>query len=155
MSLERDIELLTSVPFFEGISTEAMKLIAFSADPREHGDKARIFSAGEAADGGHLIIDGRVDLLDERRVPPKVVERLGAGALLGELALIVETRRPVSAVAVGPCRTLFIRRALFRRMLEGHPAIAELLAERIAERLQAMAPEIGRIGDRMSAIDER
>ena len=154
MSLERDIDLLMNVPFFDGIPAEAMKLIAFSADPRDFADKARIFSAGEAADGGHLVIDGRVDLIDERKVPPRVVERLGAGALLGELAMIVETRRPVSAVAIGPVRTLNIRRALFRRMLEGHPTIAEMLHDRIAERLSAMAPEIGRIGERMAAIDE-
>lgn len=154
MALDRDLELLTSVAFFEGISAEALKLIAFSADPRDFADKERVFSAGDVAEGGLLVIDGRIDLLDERVAPPKVVERLGPGSLIGEMALIVETRRPKTAVAVGRARVLSIRRALFRRMLESYPDIAALLENRIAERLTHLAPQIGRIGERMKAIDE-
>ncbi|MER2604978.1 MAG: Crp/Fnr family transcriptional regulator [Siculibacillus sp.] len=153
MTLERDIDILTSIPFFEGIPMEPMKLLAFSADPRDFADKARIFSSGDVADGGYVILDGRIDLVDERKTPPKVVERLGAGVLLGETALIVETRRPVSAIAVGSCRVLGIRRALFRRMLEGYPEVAALLQARIADRLTALSPEIERIGERMAAVD--
>lgn len=154
MALDHDLELLTSVSFFEGISAEALKLIAFSADPREIADKERVFSAGDHAEGGLLVIEGRIDLVDERKAPPKVVERLGPGSLIGELALIVETRRPMAAISVGRTRLLSIRRALFRRMLEGYPDIAALLERRIAERLTHIAPQIGRIGDRLGAIDE-
>ena len=154
MSLDRDLDLLTHVPFFEGIPTEAMKLIAFSADPRDHADRARLFSAGDVAEGGLVIIDGRVDLVDERVNPAKVVDRLGPGSLIGEMPLIVETRRPYTALAVGPVRVLAIRRALFRRMLEGHPQIAAMLEGRLAERLTKLAPQIARIGERMASIDE-
>ena len=35
MTLDRDLDLLMHVPFFEGISAEALKLIAFSSDPRD------------------------------------------------------------------------------------------------------------------------
>ena len=154
MTLDRDIDLLTHVPFFEGIPADAMKLIAFSADPRDLADRARLFSAGDVAEGGLVVIDGRVALIDERVTPPKVVDRLGPGALIGELALIVETRRQHGAVAIGAVRVLAIRRALFRRMLEGHPQIAAMLEARIAERLTKLAPQIGRIGDRLAAIDE-
>lgn len=154
MSLDRDLDLISNVSFFAGIPAEALKLIAFSADPRDFADRARLFSSGEIAEGGLLIIEGRVDLVDERANPPKVVDRLGPGSLIGELALITETRRPVSGIANGPVRALFVRRALFRRMLEGYPDIAALLEGRIAERLTKLSPQIGRIGEKLAAIDE-
>ena len=154
MTLERDIDLLKSVPFFDGIPPEPMKLIAFSADARDLTDKARLFSAGDDAEGGMVVIDGRIDLVDERGAAPKVRERLGPGALIGELALIVETVRPVAAVSVGRSRVLMVRRSLFRRMLDEYPEIAVTLRDRIADRLTKLSPDIARLGERMAAIDE-
>ena len=149
MTLERDIELLRSVPFFDGIAPEPLKLIAFSAESRDFSDGRFLFSAGDVAEGGMVLIEGRVDLVDESRTPPLVLERLGPGSLVGELALIVETRRPAAAIAVGAARVLVVRRSLFRRMLGEYPEIAVALRDRIAERLAALAPEIGRIRERM------
>lgn len=154
MSLERDIDFFRNVPFFEGAPVDALRLLAFSADPREFDDRERLFSAGDVADGGWLVVEGRVDLLDERVSPARVVERLGPGALIGELALIVETRRPTSAIAGGHVRALVVRRSLFRRMLEEYPGIAAILSERIAERLTSLSPTIGRLGEDLAAIDE-
>lgn len=154
MTLERDIDLLKNVPFFDGIPAEHLKLIAFSADSREVSDGQFLFSAGDVAEGGHVVVEGRIDLVDETKIPPKVLDRLGPGALIGELALIVETKRPATALAVGRARVLVVRRSLFRRMLDEYPEIAVTLRDRIAERLAALAPEIGRIRDLM-ADDER
>lgn len=154
MTLERDIDLLGHVPFFAGIPLEPLKLIAFSADSREFADKARVFAAGDPAEGGLILIDGRIDLVDDSETPPRLLERLTPGALIGELPLIVETARPVTAVSVGRSRVLVVRRALFRRMLEEYPEIAVTLRDRLAARLAALGPEIGRIGADMAAIDQ-
>ncbi len=155
MTLERDIDLLKSVPFFAGIPAEPLKLIAFSAESREIADGQFLFSTGDAAEGGLVVIEGRVDLVDEKKSPPKVLDRLGPGALIGELALIVETHRPATALAVGRAKVLVVRRSLFRRMLEEYPEIAVTLRDRIAERLTALSPEIGRIRDLMEGGERR
>ena len=155
MTLERDIDLLKSVPFFEGIPAEPLKLIAFSADSREVADGQFLFTAGDTAEGGYIVVEGRIDLVDEAKTPPKVLERLGPGALIGELALIVETTRPATAIAVGPARVLVVRRSLFRRMLGEYAEIAVTLRDRIADRLGALAPEIGRIRDVMEGGERR
>jgi CRP-like cAMP-binding protein len=153
MSLERDIDLLRSVPFFEGIAPEALRLIAFSADPRDLAEGARLFSAGEPAEGGFVLVEGRIDLVDERIDPPRLVERLAPGALIGELALITETVRPIGAVSSGRSRVLTVRRSLFRRMLEEYPGIAGILHDRIAERLTELAPVLDRLGGDFAALD--
>lgn len=155
MTLERDIDLLKSVPFFDGVPPEPLKLIAFSADSREYGDGQFVFSLDDIAEGGLVLIDGRIDLVDERKTPPKVLERLGPGSLIGEIALIVETRRPATAISVGRSKVLVVRRSLFRRMLTEYPEIAVTLRDRIAERLTTMSPEIARVHDRLVADAER
>ena len=51
----------------------------------------------------------------------------GAGMLLGELALLKETLRPVTATAAEPATVIRISRSLFLKMLEGFPDAAERL----------------------------
>ena len=49
---------------------------------------------------------------------------VGRGTLLGELALLTETVRPVTATANEPSTVLRIPRTLFLKMLEGYPDAA-------------------------------
>ena len=48
----------------------------------------------------------------------------GPGTLLGELALIAETKRPATATAHEPSTVIRISRSLFLKMLEGYPDAA-------------------------------
>ena len=155
MAFEREIELLGSVPFLKGISAEAIKLVAFSAEVRDVPDREFLFSKGEDAESGLVVMSGRVDLVDDSRVPTVVKDRVGAGALLGELALIIETQRPVSAIAVGPTRVMAIRRTLFKRMLVEYPEFGRILHARVAERLGQLAPELARLGDAFGALGRK
>ncbi len=154
MAFEREIELLGSVPFLKGIATEAIKLLAFSAEVRDLEDGAFLFSKGEEAEGGFIVMSGRVDLVDDSRVPVVIKDRVGAGALLGELALIIETHRPVTAIAVGRTRVMVIRRTLFNRMLVEYPEFGRVLHLRISERLGQLAPDLERLGRAFAAIGQ-
>ena len=145
MTLEGDIDILRRVPFFSGLPAEPLKLLAFSADARELADGSVLFRAGDPADEGHVVMEGRIELVRERDGGRQVLERLGPATLIGELALIVGTERPATAVASGRTRVLSIRRPLFRRMLTEYPDIAVAIRDQIAARLGGLAPEIGRI----------
>ena len=72
----------------------------------------------------------------------------GAGALLGELALITETRRPATAVTTEDCDLIRIPRTLFRRMLEEYPDIAMALHNKIAQQLGQMMTDIMALEER-------
>ena len=74
--------------------------------------------------------------------PPPTPASAGAGVLLGELALVTETRRPVTAMAIEPTIVLRIPRSLFRKVLEGFPAAAVQMRNRIAEQAAEAADEI-------------
>ena len=57
---------------------------------------------------------------------------VGRGTLIGELALLTETARPVTATAREPSTVLRIPRTLFLKMLEGYPDAARELRDTIA-----------------------
>ena len=70
---------------------------------------------------------------------------MGPGALIGEVALISETRRPVSAVAREPSSVVRIPRQLFLKMLESDADAAMRMRDALAARVNQTASEFARV----------
>ena len=66
----------------------------------------------------------------------------GAGALIGELALVVAMRRPATATAMEYSTVVRLARSLFQRVLESDPAAARRLRDEFANRTSQIASEI-------------
>jgi CRP-like cAMP-binding protein len=154
MTLERDIDVLKQIPFFAEFPTEPLKLLAFGSDSHDLPDKTTLFKAGERADGGYVVMNGRVDLVADVVAGRGVVASLPPGTLIGEIALIVETSRPADAVTVGRTRVLYIRRPLLRRILDEYPDTARMVYRQFADRVAGIGPEVGRIADLMGGAEE-
>ncbi|WP_075214130.1 cyclic nucleotide-binding domain-containing protein [Mongoliimonas terrestris] len=154
MSLESDVRLLQELPFLAEFTEDKLRLLAFSAENRTFRDGQRLFAAGDRADSGFVVASGDVALHDADDPDGAPLETVGPGTLIGEMALIVDGVRPVTAVAVGPVSTIQIRRVLFRRMLQEYPEIAEGLKVRIAARLAETSAALQAVRDRLDALDD-
>jgi CRP-like cAMP-binding protein len=64
------------------------------------------------------------------------------GTLLGEAALLAETKRPATATARGNCIVLRLSRATFLKILDRYPEAALRLRELIAARSDRWARDI-------------
>jgi CRP-like cAMP-binding protein len=104
-----------------------------------------LFRAGDAADAGYVIQTGALKLLrpDAKKADDGV--KVGPGVLVGELALLTETKRPVTAIATEPTTVMRISRSLFRKVLEGFPDAARLMRDRLAERANQASAEISAV----------
>ena len=67
------------------------------------------------------------------------------GALLGELALLTETTRHLTATAAEPSTVIRVPRSLFLKMLEGFPDAARRLRDHIASRVDQVAYEMSEV----------
>ena len=141
MTIEDDIAFFERVPTLGLLGRDALRILAIGAESRYvHGGEV-LFGAGDEADAGFVIQEGSFSLAsgsagdDE----PLVV---GRGALLGELALITETKRPATATALEPSTVLRIPRGLFLKMLDGFPSAAEKLRDILANRSDQSTADI-------------
>ncbi|WP_062016201.1 cyclic nucleotide-binding domain-containing protein [Aureimonas sp. AU4] len=141
MSLEDDMDVLREVPLFGQLDRDQLRLLAFGAEHRFLKAGEILFRAEARADAGFVVVSGEVEL-HEGDGAQRVVARAGRGSLLGEMALMTETRRPTTAVTVTDCDLIRIPRPLFRRMLLEYPAIAVALHARIRADLLAMTAGI-------------
>jgi CRP-like cAMP-binding protein len=141
MTIEDDIVFFERVPTLGLLGRDALRILAIGAESRYvHGGEV-LFGAGEEADAGFVIQEGSFSLsLGRGDVGEPLV--VGRGALIGELALLTETKRPATATALEPSTVLRIPRSLFLKMLDGYPSAAEKLRDILATRSDQSTADI-------------
>ncbi|MPZ40139.1 MAG: cyclic nucleotide-binding domain-containing protein [Rhizobiales bacterium] len=141
MTIEDDIAFFERVPTLNMLGRAALRILAIGSESRYVHSGEVLFTAGDPADSGFVIQEGAFDLTARQFEGGDSVV-VGRGTLIGELALLTETVRPVTATAKEPSTVLRIPRTLFLKMLEGYPDAAATLREIIAKRADQSTNEI-------------
>ena len=145
MGIEDDIAFIERVPTLRMLGREALRILAIGAESRSVRKGEVLFLAGETADCGYVIQEGSFRLVSNSKPIGEVIA--GPGTLLGELALIVETKRPATATAHEHSAVIRISRSLFLKMLEGYPDAARRMRDAIASKVSQTAAELSRVRD--------
>ena len=153
MTIEDDIAFLERVPSFAILGRDALRILAIGAESRYVHNGEVLFTVGDPADAGYVIQDGSFTLTSDNTDATGAGVTVTRGALLGELALLTETRRPVTATAAEPSTVIRVPRSLFLKMLEGFPESARRLRDHIATRTNQAAKDM--IDVRMTLDSER
>ena len=140
MTIEDDIAHLERVPLLRRLGSGALRILAIGVESYNVETGQLLFNAGEIADGAYIIQRGSFSLRPERAGETEVVA--GPGTLLGESALLAETRRPATAIAREDSSVMRISRSMFLRMLEGYPDAAQRLRDLIASRTDQWTREM-------------
>jgi len=142
MTIEDDIAFLERVPTLGLLGRDALRILAIGAESRYLHDGNVLFMQGEPADAGYVVQEGLLILDPSRGREPITV---GPGTLLGELAMLTETTRPVTATALEPSTVIRIPRTLFLKMLEGYPEAALHLRDSFVTRAEHSESEMHRV----------
>jgi len=140
VGIEDDIGFIERVPTLRMLGRTALRILAIGAESRYVHQGEVLFKAGDPTDCGFVIVDGSFRL----EAGPKMIGEIvaGPGTLLGELALLAETKRPATATATEPSTVIRISRSLFLKMLEGYPDAAQVLREQITVRVEQATVEM-------------
>lgn len=150
MALDDDIRILSGVGLFEGFTREQLRLMAFGAEAMQLKAGRKLYLEDDQADSAYIVVSGRVSLYREHDGVREDIGEVGPGSILGELALIADTRRMTSAATSVDTDLIRLNRSMFRRILEEYPDLAVILHKRISDELQAMVRRIERLAPRFS-----
>ncbi|MCT4655635.1 MAG: cyclic nucleotide-binding domain-containing protein [Cohaesibacter sp.] len=154
MSLINEIELLRGVPFFADFTEDQLRLLAFGAETRSYRARQVLFRQGDLADSGFIIAEGEVRMTISQDGMDLDSQHLYPGSLIGELALIAETRRAAMATAVEDLRVIQIRRSLFRRVMDEYPGLAGQIQDRMASRLANLVGDLDQVVDILDRLPQ-
>jgi CRP-like cAMP-binding protein len=101
-----------------------------------------------------VVQDGSFDLIAQKNssIAPTIA---GPGMLIGEIALITEGKRPVTAVAREPSSVVRIPRQLFLKTLDGYPDAARRMRDALAARTNQATNEFVRVRSGLAGAPSR
>lgn len=149
MAIDDDIAVLAAAPLFRCFGHDALRLLSFAAERRDLAADEILYRRGEPADGGFVVVSGRILLMPAAAG----AEPVGAGcaSLIGQVALFVRGERPGEARAAEPTTLLRITPALMRRVLEEFPDAAAAIHDTLAEDLAGLAQDLERVRGLLAA----
>lgn len=150
MSIEDDIEFFERVPSLALLGREALRILAIGAENRYVHNGAVLFRQGESSDAGYVVQEGSFKLTVEGQSEVEA-QSVGPGTMMGEVALLVETKCPVTATASQPSTVIRIPRTLFLRMLEGCPEAAVRLRGKLLEQAGESVREMRKLRELLNS----
>ncbi|MEI6194349.1 MAG: cyclic nucleotide-binding domain-containing protein [Verrucomicrobiota bacterium] len=109
-------------------------LFAHEENPLTLAAGETLFRAGDAADAMFVVLEGSLNVL----VGDKVVEHSERGVILGEMALVDNSPRGATVVAVEPCKLAKVDQRRFQRLIQQNPFFATHVMRVFAERIRSM-----------------
>ena len=131
------VNFLEAVPLFAGLSTEAVSPLCESVRKVSIAEGEVLFRQGDPGDTMYMIESGRLKVfttsLDEREL---VLDIMGPGMVLGELALLDGKPRSATSVALAACDLLALDREPFMTHLQAYPETAMHLLQYLSANLR-------------------
>jgi CRP-like cAMP-binding protein len=113
----------------------AMDMAAFSRFARTFQPGEMIFSEFEPGDAFYLIQSGRVELVKIIGDIEKTLDILGASEMFGEMAILENSPRSATAIALDTVKVLEFNRQNFEILMLGNPQIALKLLKMFTKRI--------------------
>lgn len=109
-------------------------LFAHEENPVNLAAGETLFRAGDAADGMFVVLEGSLNVL----VGDKIVENSQRGAILGEMALVDNTPRGATVLAVTSSKLAKVDARRFQRLIQQNPFFAMHVMKELVDRIRAM-----------------
>ncbi len=141
MTFADELDNLSRIPLFALFDAASLNALAFRSETRVLRTGDTLFRRDDVCDGGFILTAGAIELYTHEDSAPSLVAR--PWTQIGEMALRVESTRPVTAIAADPSTVLKISRMQFLDLLARHPETAirvqALLCDRLREVAEAMS----------------
>jgi len=142
------LDILKRIPIFSALSHEALIEIAGRLEPVACEAGETLFYEGDEGDALYIIEQGRVKITKlDASGTELVLNEIGAGETVGELALIDRAPRSATVAAIAPTRLLRLGREDFLEEIRNYPEIALDIMRLFSQRIRFASSYLERIVD--------
>jgi phosphoserine phosphatase RsbU/P len=147
-------ELAAANPLLGQMSEHALKSLMTCSVLVEIGADERLVRQGASSDAA-LLVDGEVDVLIENSYGSVHLNRLSAGAVVGEIGVFTDLPRNASVVARGPIRALrFTREDLLKAGTESPRFFCSIMSK-LGQHISTYDQALGFFTNALTAIEQR
>jgi len=141
MSIDRLIVPMLGVRLFRDLTPRQLKMVALGAERIAFAAGEKIIREGETGDAAYLIVDGSAEI-EQPATLGTAGTGVAIGALIAEMAMLVETVHFVTVVAETDVKALVFRREVMQDLMTRDPELAAHFVEVIRRGLEKMAADL-------------
>lgn len=145
MSIDAFSAHLVRLELFHGLRPLQITEIVRRAERIVYKPGQKLIEDGDAGEAGIIIISGEAVRTRAPMAPEGHEEIIEPGAMLGEMAMLIETEHSSTVVARTPVKALRIPRTIMLEMMIEDPRLAEHFVSKVARRLHTIAVELRKI----------
>jgi CRP-like cAMP-binding protein len=136
----RKRELLAKLPLFAGLAPRELDALAAVTRTRSLAAREELFHKGDAGDQVYGVAEGALKVVTTSEQGDDVVlNLLGPGEVIGEVAVFCGAERTATVVAITPCELLVVDRRDLLALLRSHPDAALALLAVLARRVRNLS----------------
>jgi CRP/FNR family cyclic AMP-dependent transcriptional regulator len=140
------LDVLSQVPLFAGLSADELMVLTRQASVRTYRKNTLLMEKGDEASSLYVILAGSVKVFSADDKGKEItLNELGPQDLVGELALIDDSRRTASVMTTETCRCLVLPKSSFLEFVRARPEVALRLLTVLAERVRRLTDEVERL----------
>jgi CRP-like cAMP-binding protein len=131
------VEVISSVPSFEGLDATALETLARAATRIEFAADQVVFLEGEPCAGLYLVQSGWLKAVKTSPTGREQVMRIvGPGEVFNEMGVLVGEANFVTVIALEPATVWVIQRDTLMRLMEEQPRLSRIIMQNLAKRMQ-------------------
>lgn len=150
MAIDANVDLLQTIPIFSGLTTAQLAAIATNAEKTFFAAGETIIEDGKSGETAYVILSGKAKHISANGAFEDV---LLPGALIGELAMLVEMTYTMTVTAQERVRALAISRPALYQVMDKDPGLAQHFADKLMQRLLDLAEELRSVDEQFAAIE--
>jgi hypothetical protein len=130
--------LIRQVPIFAELDADDLEELASIVEERIIPPDKDVFREGDVGDAVYLIVKGKVRVFVGADT---TLSELGAGACIGEMAVLDSSPRSASVRALERTRALRVPGAGFKRVMSERPEMSEAIVAELVRRMRGMVQQ--------------
>ncbi len=130
-----EVASLQRLAMFRDVDVPKLKLIALAGQRLHFGRGETILRQGDRARAVFVMMEGEAEIMRSVDGPPVRLTTVGAGALVGEMGVILDQPYSSTIVALGPVTALQIDATTFLELINQVPQLSMALIRELSRRL--------------------
>jgi len=152
---QETIAQLKRVSWFHELPDDMLAMLAGKVSKRKLSKDEFLFKKGEVGDSLFVILTGRVRVVTQDADGNEIaLNNVGAGEIIGEMALLDHEPRSAGVVGLEETSTLELSREDFMEILNGHPDLALSVLRNLSKRLRHNTSYIEKITELSRRVAE-
>ena len=128
---------LKKTNWFDELPEDILTALMQKVSERTLSKNEILFNKGDVGDSLFVIVEGRVKVVTHNEDGNEIVlNKVGAGEIIGEMALLDNEARSAGIVTLEKTSTLELKREDFMEILNGHPDLALSVIQNLSKRLR-------------------